>query len=148
MSVENMLKLLTPEVRKLPRFSALAEAVLRQIVDLQAVIPEMEAAYSLDSAAGMQLDLLGESFGLSRGKTGGSPVPDEEYREMIRAKLALWRWDGTNETVSVALAESFPGKNIAISDNGDCTVTVTGTGSIAAPAEMLPVPAGVKLQEA
>ena len=138
MTLEKMMNLLTPAVRQLPRFSALAAAVLQQVVDLQAVIPEMEAGFSLAYAVGVQLDLLGEILKLDRGS-----LSDEEYRELIRSKLALWRWNGTNETVPAVLAEAFPGQDVSLTDNGDCSVTVNELFTV----DMLPVPAGVTLLE-
>ena len=137
MTLEKMMNLFSPAVRKLPRFSSLAEAVLRQVVDLQAVIPAMEAAFSLDEAVGVQLDLLGDTLRLERGS-----LSDEGYRELIRSKLALWRWNGMNETVPSVLAEAFPEQDVSLMDNGDCSVTVNETIS----ANLLPVPAGVSLR--
>ena len=42
--------------RNLPRFSALAEAVLSQVGDLIAVVQNMNAAFSVSGAEGAQLD--------------------------------------------------------------------------------------------
>ena len=47
--------------RGLPRFSALAQAILSQVNDLQAVVAALPAAYSVQEAAGKQLDALGAS---------------------------------------------------------------------------------------
>ena len=139
MTLDNMMNLFSPAVRKLPRFSSLAEAVLQQVADLQGVIPEMEAVFSLATATGVQLDLLGDTLGLERDSRS-----DAEYRELIRSKLALWRWNGTNETVPAVLAEAFPEQDVSLADNGDCSVTVNETiGS-----DLLPVPAGVSLRVA
>ena len=147
MTVQNMLDLLAPFVRTLPRFMGLAEAVLRQAADLQAVIPEMVGAFSLESAVGCQLDQIGQMFGLRREMTtAGSATTDEAFRSFLKAKLALWRWDGRNETVGAVIQEAFPGLGVKVKDNGNGSVTVTGAGSLpAAAGTVLPVPVGIRV---
>ncbi len=111
-----------------PRFMALAAAVLRQVTDLQALISTMESGFSVASAVGVQLDLLGETFHIPRlpGQT------DEEYQTYLQQRLKLYRWTGMNEDVDNVLP---PG--VTMSDNGDGTVTVTPSDAVA------PVPAGI-----
>ena len=117
-----------------PRFMALAGAVLRQAEDLLPVIAALETAFSFASAEGVQLDALAQSAGLERNEAG-TEVPDEDFRQYLLAKLALWAWDGTNKTVPGVLHTVLPGGTQT--DNGDGTVTVTGTGGV------LPIPAGI-----
>ena len=111
-----------------PRFMALAAAVLRQVTDLQALISSMESGFSVASAVGVQLDLLGETFHIPRlpGQT------EEEYQTYLQQRLKLYRWTGMNEDVDNVLPE-----NATMSDNGDGTVTVTPSDAVA------PVPAGI-----
>ncbi len=111
-----------------PRFMALAAAILRQITDLQALISSMESGFSVASAVGIQLDLLGETFHIPRlpGQT------DEEYQTYLQQRLKLYRWTGMNEDVDNVLPE-----NVTMSDNGDGTVTVTPSDAV------VPVPAGI-----
>ena len=147
MAVEEMMSLLAPFVRSLPRFTALAEAVLRQAAGLQAVIPELESAFSLDAAMGCQLDQIGEMFGLSRDmmKTG-SGASDAAFRSFLKAKLALWRWNGRSETAGAAIREAFPENTVRMKDNGNGSVTVIGAETLPAQAEsVLPVPAGIRI---
>ena len=72
----------------------------------------------------------------------GTGIPDETFRRYLLAKLALWTWDGTNETVPDVLAAALPG--CTQTDNGDGTVTVTGTGTLPA-GSVFPVPAGIRI---
>ena len=124
MTTETMMSVLSPSVRGMPRFSALAEAVLRQAADLATLVSSLGPGFSLASAEGTQLDQLAASLGLFRADTlDGAAASDETFRAYLRAKLALWRWDGTNETVPAMLAEAFPGGEVSITDNGDGTVT-------------------------
>ena len=126
-------------VRELPRFSALAQVILRQVEDLISLVPSLQSAFSVDDAEGVQLDLFGETMGIPRSAAAYSS--DDAYRDFLKAKLALWRWNGTNESVTALLAEAFPGQGVTLKDNGDMTVTVENADS----ESLLPIPAGAAL---
>ena len=118
----------------MPRFSALAEAVLRQAADLIALAPSLASGFSFASAAGIQLDALGSSVSVPR-QEGWS---DETYRAVLLKKLKLNTWDGTNET-----SFSFVEDGETFIDN--CNGTVTAYSALPLPAnEVLPIPIGVK----
>ena len=119
--------------RERPRFMALAEAVLRQAADLMTLAAALQPGYSFARAEGIQLDCEAEALGLKRADSG-TDASDEAFRRYVLAKLALWTWDGTNETVPAVLEAACPGS--ILTDNGDGTVTVSG-GSV------LPIPAGI-----
>ena len=124
---------------------ALATALLQQVMDLQTVVAELNAAFSPVAAQGAQLDALGESLGLSRmDTTAGTATTDEEYRDFIRKKLIRWGWDGTNRSVP-GIAEQLQAGSVE-KDNQNGTVTVTGAGT--QPAEVkdiYPVTGGVRV---
>lgn len=126
------------------RFIALAEAVIQQVLDIDAVIDSLLYAYSLDDATGMQLDAIGYSVGLKRTDIEPSGnVNDATFRKYIRLKFALWRWDGTNPSASRVLSEGLPGSRQI--DNMDSTVTALPSESLPVPAkELFPVPAGIR----
>ena len=149
MTLEYFLSALSPSARSLPRFSALAGALLRQVLDLYTAAESIPSAFSLNNAEGSQLDILASSLGISRADTvTGEGADDETFRAIIRARLALWRWDGTNETIPAVLSEAFPGLDIFLEDNCDLSVTLCGPDASALPADpetLLPVPAGVRL---
>ena len=131
--------------RDLPRFSAMAQAILAQAEELITLIPALASGFSVSDAVGPQLDVLGASFGCSRADA--ADPSDETFRAYLKAKLALWRWDGTNATVPALLREAFPGQSVSVVDNGDMTVAAINTASLpGAPTEMSPVPAGVLLE--
>lgn len=145
MILSNYLELFPGASRDKPRFMTLAEAVLRQVMDLQAVVAAMNAAFSFARAEGMQLDLLAESVGLKRADTSdGTNCTDTDFRRFLLAKLALWGWDGTNECVPAVLEAGLPGNTEK--DNGNGTVTVLPASGLPAPVKGLaPVPAGVRV---
>ena len=147
MQLSDYLGLFPGSTRDKPRFMALAEAVLRQVTDLQEVVGAIPTAFSFASAEGKMLDLLAESVGLSRAETSaGVNCTDAQFREYLAARLALWGWDGTNEGVPAVLAAGLPGRTEK--DNGNGTVTVSpGTGLPAAVKDLAPVPAGVGVNE-
>ena len=138
MTIHDLQDLFSPYCRTLPRFMALASAVLSQVIDLASVVSQMGAAYSPVGASGAQLDSLGATLGLSRPLYRGSPVDDDSYRLYIRRKLNLWRWDGSNDTAQAIAEANYPG--VVYSDNCNGTVS-SSKGS----RDLLPVPAAIKL---
>lgn len=144
MTFEDYLGLFPGRTREKARFMSLAGAVLQQVMDLQALVGELNAAFSPATAQGTQLDALGESLGLSRLDTSaGAAATDEVYRDFIRKKLIRWGWDGTNKTVP-GIAEQIKAGSVE-KDNLNGTVTITGAGTQpAAVKEIYPVTAGVR----
>ena len=143
MTFEDYLGLFPGSTREKARFMSFAGAVLQQVMDLQAVVGELNAAFSPASAQGTQLDVLGESLGLSRLDTSaGAAATDEVYRDFIRKKLIRWGWDGTNKAVP-AITEQLQVGSVE-NDNQNGTVTVTGAETQpAAVKELYPVAAGI-----
>ena len=145
MHLDDYLSLFPGSTREKARFMSLAGAVLQQVMDLQAVVGELNAAFSPASAQGTQLDALGESMGLSRLDTSaGAAATDEVYRDFIRKKLIRWGWDGTNKTVP-EIAEQLQAGSVE-NDNQNGTVTITGAGTQpAAVKDLYPVTGGVRV---
>ncbi len=143
MTVDDYLSLFPSASQERPRLMALARALLQQVSDLAAVVAALPASVSIASAAGRQLDQQAAAFGLSRANIiVGSTVSDADFRTFLLAKLALWAWNGTNETIPTVLAAALPGSTLT--DNLDGTVTLAPAQSLPAPvAELFPVPAGV-----
>ena len=122
-----------------PRLMALVEAILRQAVELIAVLPEIGSAFSLNYATGAALTALGKSIGIPRPED----MSDENYRALIRIKLILWGWDGRNDSVQGVLDRAIPGATL--SDNCNGSVTLHPAGTLPGEAEELfPVPAGIR----
>ena len=132
----NYLDLLSPGVRRRPRFAALAAAVLAQADDLFALLDSVNTAFHPDTAAGAQLDALGALCGILRPRPD---TPDADYRLLLRAGIAACHWDGTNGTVKETLDETLPGRTET--DHQDGTVTVNPQGR----KELVPVSAGIRI---
>ena len=133
MTITGYLELFPGATREKTRFMALAEAILRQAMDLMALTEQIQSGFSFAAAEGKQLDDIAAAVGLARP---APDCPDRDFRAYLLAKLALWTWDGTNETVQDVLDLALPGARMT--DNGDGTVTVTGDRNL------VPVPAGIK----
>ncbi len=131
MDITKYLALFPGTSRGKARFMALAEAVLRQVVDLMTLIESIQSGFSFATAEGEQLDAIAEFLGLSReyGMT------DKAFRAYLLQKLKLWTWDGTNLGVPAVLPAG-----VTETDNLDGTVTVNSAGTRQ---DLLPVPAGV-----
>ncbi len=125
--------------RDLPRFSALAQAVLSQVNDLIAVVAAFPAAFSVSGAAGAQLDDIGASFMLPRPEG----LTDVQYREYLAARLAMFGWDGANNTAQELMTKLFTGSTI--SDNCNGTVGVHVVSELQAEQRLYPVPAGIQV---
>ena len=121
--------------REMPRFSALAGAVLRQAADLMALVPGLVSGFSFAYAEGTRLDALGGSVRIPRQKGWD----DETYRRVLLKKLQLFTWDGTNET-----AFGFLDEGETLADGGDGTVTAHTALPLPA-GEILPVPVGISV---
>ena len=120
--------------RDKPHFAALAAAVLQQVNDLIALVPELESGFSVAHAVGEQLDALGVSLSIPR-QSGWN---DETYRSILLRKLRRNQWNGLNDSAFeyIDVGETF-------TDN--CNGTVTATTVEAVPAgEVMPVPMGFK----
>ena len=121
-------------IRDKPRFAALAAAVLQQVNELMALVPELESGFSVAHAVGAQLDALGVSLSIPR-QSGWN---DETYRSILLRKLRRNQWNGLNDSAFeyIDAGETF-------ADN--CNGTVTAVTVEAVPAkEVMPVPMGFK----
>ncbi len=132
--IANYLSLFPAYVRNKSRFMALAEAILRQAVDLLTLVQNIAPGFSFANALGVQLDALGASIGIPR-QAGWN---DENYRSVLLRKLKLFTWNGMNDTVPDYLESGETFK-----DNGNGSVTVSANLPLPA-GELLPVPIGVR----
>ena len=141
MNLSDYLALFPGAAREKPRYMALAEAVLRQAADMIPLVQALCSAFSVDAAEGVQLDRQAAALGVFRADLGEG-VTDEAFRQYLLAKLALWRWDGTNGGLPDVLAAVLPGVTVTDNMNGTVSVSPAGTDR-----NLLPVPAGTGISE-
>lgn len=115
--------------------------------------------FDVDVAIGNQLDIVGQWIGISRdispsvsnvffswdtqglGWDGGfwqdiysvggiSILPDPQYRNLLKARIALNSWTGSIPDILSALQTAFPNLQFFIQDNQDMTMTILVYGNI------------------
>ena len=97
MLLSDYISLFPGATREHPRFMALAEALLRQVMDLQNAVAAIPAAFSLTGAVGAQLDAVAEAMRLSRADSpAGAATTDAQFRAFLLQKMRDWNRDGTN----------------------------------------------------
>ncbi|MEE3403773.1 MAG: hypothetical protein VZR73_06795 [Acutalibacteraceae bacterium] len=135
----NYMDLFSAANREKPKFMALAQAIIGQINDLLAVVPLLDAGYSISYAEGTQLDEIGASFGIARP----DGMSDANYRKVLAIKVATFRWNGANDAIANLLNTIAPGSTYI--DNCNCSVTIHAGSTLPLPAaDLFPIPAGVK----
>ena len=140
MTLQDYVSLFTGSSREKQRFMAISQAILQQVIDMITVIGQFQSVYSIDNAAGVQLDEFANSIGIYRSDLGES-VPDGAFRQYIKGKLCLWRWDGSNGTVKVIIDEAVPNRTELDNMNGSVTISPDGDRW----KSLLPVPAGISI---
>ena len=130
------LTLFPGSVQQKPKFMALAAAVLRQAADLITLAQSIAPGFSVGSAAGVQLDAIGESYGIER-QAGWT---DATYRTVLLRKLKRNTWDGTNGT-----APQYLEAGETLNDNSDGTVSIHAPGLPLPAKELLPIPIGIQV---
>ena len=123
-STDDYVGLITPAHRGRPKFAATVAATVDPIAEAQAFLAGLPAAFDLDTAIGVQLDVVGQWVGVSRTisiplvsvwfswgapglgwregiwkglydpTTGIAELDDDTYRDLIRLKIAANTWDG------------------------------------------------------
>jgi hypothetical protein len=128
--------LLTSEYRmKSPKWVAWLQVCLEIVDDMQQCVAGFDAAFDLDTAVGVQLDVLGVIVGAARRVTfqpsgGVSPVLDDEtYRTLLRATIARNHWDGLIDSLQGIWQNLFPGGRIVIQDEQNMTALIILTGA-------------------
>lgn len=143
-NVQPYLDIITSAHNQKPNFMAMVRAVCQPIADNIAVIQSMSSKFDLDNAHGEQLDIIGQWVGVTRdvsvALTGvyftiGDPLlgfgagtwfstfnpltglvvlPDDDYRTLIRARIASNQWDGTIPGAYAIWDVLFAGTGIGI----------------------------------
>ena len=122
--------LITSEHRDKPNLIAWLDSILA-IVEAGGVCAEsLILALDLDSAQGVQLDILGQLVGQSREVyfqpfIGISPIlEDGDYRILLKAKIAKNQWKGTIVELQAIWAKLFPDGKIILQDKQNMTMDV------------------------
>jgi hypothetical protein len=131
------------------------QAIGQLYIDQQTCIAALIQAFNIDTAVGVQLDIIGQLVGVSRilnftPSNGVSPtLIDAEYQTILYAQILKNFWNGTTGQVYSFWQQYLPQFPITIIDNQDMTMTVWIAGMSGLQQELtangyyVPKPAGV-----
>lgn len=139
-----------------PLFFQHVDLSTRPLTDVSTSLNSLITAFDIDTAVGVQLDILGEWIGRKRNVSvpisgiyfsfdtdglgfdqgvwqgpydpdnGYTALSDETYRVILKAKIAINNWDGTNDTLPPILDAALAGSGLRmqIVDNQDMTISI------------------------
>ena len=139
-----------------PLFVNHIDLITRPLTDASNVMTSLITEFDIDEAIGVQLDILGKWIGRTRvvsqpisgiyfsfdtdglgfdqgvwqgpydPDAGFTNLSDETYRIILKAKIAINHWNGTNETLPEILDTALAGSGLTmqIVDNQDMTISV------------------------
>jgi hypothetical protein len=140
-----------------PNFAAMVACDVQMFVDIINFCESMVGSFALGVAAGAQLTVIGLWVGVSRwinipiqgwfsfdtanfgwdqgvwwqpgeALTGTTALDDSTMLALIQAKILWNKWDGTTPTLYAIVAGLFPQCVVAITDNLNCSISVSVTG--------------------
>jgi len=149
-------QLITSEHNQAPNFTLMVAATVQPLVDGQNLAATFQQLYDLDLAVGEQLDVVGQWIGITRfvttpitgvffswdtvnlgwdqGNWQGPLSPgnqvvaltDDQYRLLLRAKIAINQWDGTIPGIYAIWTQIFALTQVTllIQDNQDMSMTI------------------------
>lgn len=160
MTINDYLNLITSEHRDKPNYIAMVSLDVSPFVQYQNIMTSLIPKYDVDLAVGAQLDVIGQWVGVTRfvsipisgvyftwdnvdatgwdygiwfdPKAPGdiSVLPDDVYRNLIKARIAANHWDGTIEGAYKIWAAVFPSLELLIQDNQNMTMNIGLVGGI------------------
>ncbi|MGK3134887.1 DUF2612 domain-containing protein [Pantoea trifolii] len=125
-----------------PKFVAHVDLSTRPLIDSSASLQGLISAFDIDSAVGVQLDVLGEWIGRTRivsqpisgvyfsfdtdglgwdqgvwqgpydPDAGYTTLSDDTYRIVLKAKIAINNWNGQNDTLPPILKTALEGSGL------------------------------------
>jgi hypothetical protein len=146
--------LITSEHKDKQKFKKVVKANTKFYARLQQVLASIPGKFDLDTAVGDQLDKVGEWVGVKRNVPipitgvyfewdtadvgwefgtwkadfdpvlGPSLLPDDSYRQFIKAKIAANKWNGSIPDAYEIYDSLFPEGGIVIQDNQDMTMVI------------------------
>lgn len=143
MSIQKYLDGIELQHRK-PRFLATLTSLLEKVDAVENVINKLPSDFVIEKAAGRQLDIIGETLGVTRAfpfidGTEPSEMTDDVYRKVLMLKVASNNWDGTFGGFKRIWDSVFDGYTITsdYKDNQDMSVDVSVSGDVSDDLEKL-----------
>ena len=108
------LPLLIDQYKNKPRFVDVLESDNVQATDIETALFEIRDNYWLDTAEGVQLDVLGDIQGIVR-----NGLADKPYRQLIETKVVINNGSGTPEILILAIQRIFGASSVQILNVGN-----------------------------
>jgi Protein of unknown function (DUF2612) len=129
------LGLVTSQYQLAPRMMTWLASILQYLVDASNCAQTFTVNFDINTAVGVQLDLLGAIMNTPRlvpfqPSKGVSPILDDvTYRILLLATIAKSVWDGRVQSIYPVWGQLFPGGKIIVVDNQDMSLTVLMSGT-------------------
>jgi len=149
--ITDWLGLVTSQHKGKPLFTAWLTALLAPLEDSQNFAQAVRDAFDIDTAVGVQLDIIGQlvgrtravpypltgvyfaydtgpgySHGAYRGRfdplTGLELLHDEKYRAVLKAKVLYNQWDGSIPGAVDGMAAAFPDTQLIVQTTHDTSM--------------------------
>lgn len=134
--LNDYLDLVTSQHRTKPKYTAMLSEVFQMYVDLASAFEDINFRMNIETAVGDQLDKIGEYIGQTRKLdvelVGVSDeLNDDDYRFLLKSKIAQNKWNGTIEQLYEIWEQMFPDISLVVYDNQDmtCSLLIVGTMS-------------------
>ena len=129
------LNLFTSLYKTAPNLNAWQTILLQPFSDIMTCAAQINAAYDIDTAVGVQLDKIGLIIGASRvlpfqPSMSVSPILDDTtYRLLLYAKRGINNWNGKIPSLYPLWITLFPTGKIIFIDNQNMTATIILAGT-------------------
>lgn len=124
------LSLMSSQYQTAPNQMGWLQDNLQYFQDVMACGESFVSAFSLATAVGPQLDIIGSFVGQSRTvpfqpSNGVSPILDDTtYRTLLQATVLMNHWDGKLGSIRTIWTTLFPSGTLLITDNQNMTVSL------------------------
>lgn len=126
---EKYLNIITSQHRQQIKYIEFVSMLLEPLFDMAELLLNFNYNFDLDFATGSELDIIGKIVGVDREvdftlSDGSHTLNDEDYRFLIKAKIAQNYWDGSREKIFEIWDNLFPDVKLNLIDNQDMTCLV------------------------
>lgn len=126
---EKYLNIITSQHRMKSNYINFVSILLEPLFDMAELIMNLNYYFDLDFSTGNQLDIIGKIVGADRHvdfilSDGTQNLNDEDYRFLIKAKIAQNYWDGSREKIFEIWDNLFPDVKLNLIDNQDMSCII------------------------
>jgi Protein of unknown function (DUF2612) len=139
------LQLITSEHNQKPKYMAFIGELVQAFADQIDVLASMVLLYDVDVSVSTQEDATGLWTAITRHIAGlSTPLDDDLFRTVIKAKIAVNNWDGTTPSIIKIWNDLFTGSGYVtlVQDNCDMSMIVAFYGPVFTGSVFLPIVRG------